>query len=144
MAGRFLVLDGRFSMSRSMIRQSTGGEGAPELAGTMGGRLLAMAQHAPEFAGEAAAKIDRAIAHRRPDRWRSSVLDKLAEARLIEGEFAEACRVGHQALTDAEKTGSDRVRVQLREMYTRTEKPSNVRSMAALRDRMRPLLASTI
>ncbi|BAW07889.1 hypothetical protein KP696_38090 [Nocardia seriolae] len=139
--------------------QETMGESAPsidpywigyfddsEMAGTIGGRLLEMAQRAPEFASEAADQIDRAIVLRRPNRLRSTALDQLglAEARLIQGELEEACRLGHAALSTVEQTASDRVRVKLREMFARTEYVANVHVVAELRDRMRVLVAGPV
>jgi hypothetical protein len=64
----------------------------------------------------------------------------LAEARLIQGELEEACRVGHDALTTVEKTKSDRVRVKALEVLDRTERVKNVVAVAELRDRLRPLV----
>ncbi|MFE3196285.1 helix-turn-helix domain-containing protein [Nocardia sp. NPDC059240] len=117
-----------------------------EFAGTIGGRLLEMAKHAPEFASEAAGQIAQAITLRRPERLRSSALDQLgiAEARLIEGEVEEACRLGEEALSTVEKTTSDRVLVKVREIYERTEQLVNVSAVAELRDRMCPLVGSTV
>jgi len=56
-----------------------------ELAGVTGGRLLELAHHRRELADETADHIERAIRLRRPQRLRSSALDKLglAETRLI-------------------------------------------------------------
>lgn len=117
-----------------------------EFTGTIGGRLLEMAKHTPEFAGEAAEQIEQAITLRKPKRLRSAALDQLglAEARLIEGEVDEACRLGQEALTTVEKTTSDRVLVKMREIYERTERLANVSPVAALRDRMCPLLEATV
>ncbi|WP_222932829.1 hypothetical protein [Nocardia yunnanensis] len=117
-----------------------------EMAGTIGGRLLEMSQRTPEFAREAAEQIDRAITLRQPNRLRSTALDQLglAEARLIQGELEEACRLGHAALSTVEQTASDRVRVKLREMFARTEYVANVRIVAELRDRMRELAADPV
>ncbi|MFF0633585.1 helix-turn-helix domain-containing protein [Nocardia sp. NPDC004151] len=117
-----------------------------EMAGTIGGRLLEMALCTPEFASEAAEQISRAIALRQPNRLRSAALDQLglAEARLIQGELEEACRLGHAALSTVEQTASDRVRVKLREIFARTEHVANVRTVAELRDRMRVLVADPV
>ncbi|WP_327144418.1 hypothetical protein [Nocardia sp. NBC_01327] len=117
-----------------------------EMAGTIGGRLLEMAQRTPEFASEAVEQIDRAIELRQPNRLRSTALDQLglAEARLIQGEVEEACRLGHAALSTVEQTASDRVRVKLREMFARTEYVANVRAVTELRDRMRALVADPV
>ncbi|MVU76016.1 hypothetical protein GPX89_02010 [Nocardia sp. ET3-3] len=117
-----------------------------EFAGTIGGRLLEMAKHAPEFASEAAEQIERAITLRRPKRLRSSALDQLGltEARMIEGEIDEACRLGEEALTTVEETTSDRVLVKVQEIYERTEQLANVSAVISLRDRMRPLVETTV
>ncbi len=119
---------------------------AAEFAGTTGGRLLEMAQRNPEYAAPAAEYIGQAIALRRPDRLRSTALDQLgiAEARLIEGEAEEACRLGHEALTTVERTASDRVRVKLGEMYQRTSALADVAVVAEFRDRMRPFIAAPV
>ncbi|MBF6178758.1 hypothetical protein IU481_09890 [Nocardia otitidiscaviarum] len=119
---------------------------AAEFAGTTGGRLLEMAQHSPEYAAPAAEYIGQAIALRKPDRLRSAALDQLgiAEARLIEGEAEEACRLGHEALTTVERTASDRVRVKLGEMYQRTSQLADVAVVAEFRDRMRPFIAPQV
>ncbi|WP_217998074.1 helix-turn-helix domain-containing protein [Nocardia paucivorans] len=115
---------------------------AAELAGTIGGRLLELARRTPALASEAAEHIEAAIELRRPDRLRSTALDRLGlvEARLIEGRVEEACRVGHDALTMVERTQSDRVRVKAVKVYKRTERVKNVAAVAELRDRMRPLV----
>ncbi|MCX0271673.1 hypothetical protein NLM24_13330 [Nocardia zapadnayensis] len=113
-----------------------------ELAGTIGGRLLDMSRRKPVFAGEAAEHIELAVQSRRPDRIRSTALDRLglAEARVIQGEMEEACRVGHDALDVVERTRSDRVRVKVGKLYKRTERAQGNVAVAELRDRMRPLV----
>ncbi|CRY81440.1 hypothetical protein SAMN05421776_103522 [Nocardia farcinica] len=115
-----------------------------ELSGTVGGRLLQMARRDPGLAGEAADEISRAIDLRRPDRRRAAALDQLnmVEARLIEGELEEACRVGQAAIAVAEHTASDRVAKKLARVYNRTGRFANVRVVADLRERMRPLVAT--
>ncbi len=77
-----------------------------------------------------------------PGRLRSSALDKLGvvEARLLQGELDEAARLGHEALTMVEQTASDRVRKKLLNVYSRTDQLAGVRSVAELRDRVRPLI----
>lgn len=67
----------------------------------------------------------------------------MAEARLIEVEPEEACRVGHAALQVAEKTASDRVAKKLARVYNHAEQFVNVGVVAELRERMRPLVAAT-
>ncbi|WP_210749849.1 helix-turn-helix domain-containing protein [Nocardia vermiculata] len=115
---------------------------AAELAGTIGGRLLDMSRRKPVFAGDAADHIELAVQSRRPDRIRSTALDRLglAEAHVIRGEVEEACRVGHDALDVVERTRSDRVRVKVGKLYKRTERAKGNVAVAELRDRMRPLV----
>jgi len=117
---------------------------ASELTGTIGARLLDMARHDPTFAGEAAENIRQAVALRDPVRRRSAALDQLnmAEARLIEGEVEEGCRIGHAALAVAEQTASDRVAKKLVRVYNRTGDLVKVRAVADLRERIRPLVAA--
>lgn len=116
---------------------------AAELRGTLGGRLLEIARHEPLFAGEAAESISNAISLRQSNRLRSSALDQLgiAEARMIDGELEEACRLGQAALDTVEKTGSDRVRKKLLRVYNQTEQLQSVGAVAELRDRMRPMVS---
>ncbi|WP_281919220.1 helix-turn-helix domain-containing protein [Nocardia sputorum] len=118
-----------------------------ELAGTIGGRLLDIARRDGDraTASEAAGYIGRAIASRRPGRRRSAALDQLGmvEARIIEGELEEACRVGHNALQVVEQTASDRVAKKLARVYNRTGQFATVGAVVELRERMRPLVAAT-
>ncbi|WP_460697617.1 hypothetical protein [Nocardia thraciensis] len=118
---------------------------AAELSGTIGGRLLDIARRDPSFAGQAAESIGRAIALRRPNRLRSSALDQLGivEARMIEGEYEEARRLGLDALDTVERTGSDRGRKKLVKVYNRTEQLVRVGAVAELRDRIRPMVVAT-
>lgn len=60
-----------------------------------------------------------------------------------QGEVEEAWRVGHAALRVVEQTASDRVAKKLVRVYNRTRQHVNVAGVAALRDRMRPLVAAT-
>ncbi|AHH16253.1 putative regulatory protein [Nocardia nova SH22a] len=119
---------------------------AAELSGTLGGRLLEIARNDSGFAAEAAREIERAIELRVPGRLRSSALDRLGivEARLLEGELDEAARLGHEALNTVEQTTSDRVRKKLLNVYSRTDHLAGVRSVAELRDRVRPLIIDTV
>ena len=116
-----------------------------ELAGTIGGRLLDIARRDSAFANEAAGSIARAIAVRRPERLRSSALDQLGivEARMIEGEYEEAGRLGFDALDTVGKTGSDRVRKKLQKVYDHTGQLAQVGAVAELRDRIRPMVDAT-
>ncbi|WP_216912267.1 hypothetical protein [Nocardia noduli] len=66
----------------------------------------------------------------------------MVEARLIQGEPVEACRIGHAALTVAEQTASDRVAKKLTTVYNRTGDFVKISAVAELRERMRPLVAA--
>ncbi|MGW4844901.1 helix-turn-helix domain-containing protein [Nocardia brasiliensis] len=118
---------------------------AAELAGTVGGRLLEMARREPAFAPAAAEQIDRAIRLRRPNRRRSAALDQLGmvEARLIEREVEEACRIGETAIEAVGKTASDRVQKKLIKLYRATEQFVQIGRVAELRGQMMPLLVAT-
>ncbi|MGW5452636.1 hypothetical protein [Nocardia sp. NPDC003979] len=117
---------------------------AAELSGTLGGRLLELARTESAFADEAAEAITAAISQRRPERWRSSALDRLgiAEARLIQGEYAEAKRLGEAAVNDVGKTSSHRVQAKVAEVYRRAEESSASRPARELLDVLHPLLQS--
>ncbi|MCA2207684.1 hypothetical protein [Nocardia rosealba] len=117
---------------------------AAELSGTLGGRLLELARTEPAYADEAAESITTAIAQRRPERWRSSALDRLgiAEARLIQGEYAEAKRLGEAALNDVGKTSSHRVQAKVAEVYQRAGECGTNRPARELLDMLHPLLPS--
>lgn len=62
------------------------------------------------------------------------------EARLIQGELEEACRLGNAALEAVGKTGSHRVRRKLMGVYKRTAEFTGVGVVAELRDNMRPMV----
>lgn len=105
--------------------------------------MLELAHENRSLADEIAESIRQAIARRRPGRLRSSALDHigLAETRLIQGEYEEASRLGHEAVEIVEQTPSDRVRVKLAELYRHTHAYARVPVVADLRDRIRALLA---
>lgn len=93
-----------------------------ELAGVTGGRLLDLAQEHPDntmYAREAEALIDRALKLRRPESMRSFSLDQagLAQAYFLQRELEQAVSAGHKAIDLAGQTQSDRVRVQLADLY---------------------------
>jgi hypothetical protein len=115
-----------------------------ELAGTTGGRLLDLAHEQPELADETAVHIERAVRERGPGHLRSAALDHigLAETHLIQGELAEAARLGHEAAAIIEQTRSDRVRVKLVELYQHTTAHAAVPAIAELRERVRALVAA--
>ncbi|TDP29852.1 hypothetical protein [Nocardia ignorata] len=117
---------------------------AAELSGTLGGRLLELARKEADFADEAAEAITSAIALRRPERWRSSALDRLgiAEARLIQGEYGEARRLGEVAIQDVGKTSSHRVQAKVSEVYQRAAECGDSRPVVELRDMLHPLTLS--
>lgn len=117
---------------------------AAELSGTIGGRLLELARLRPVYAGEAAEAIDRAISMRKPERWRSTALDQLgtAEARLIQGEYEEARRLGVRALESVAQTTSDRVRRKLGQVYRRAQDCGDSRPVVELLELMEPLAVS--
>lgn len=119
---------------------------AAELSGTIGGRLLELARNEAAFAGEAADAISKAINLRQPNRWRSSALDRLgvAEARLIQGEYDEARRLGVLAVDDVRNTGSDRVQKKMIEVYQCTYSCGTSRPVIELRDLLHPLIPSGI
>ncbi|MFF0546971.1 hypothetical protein ACFYTF_29455 [Nocardia thailandica] len=117
---------------------------AAELSGTLGGRLLELAREEPAYAGQAAEAIDEAITLRQPERWRSSALDQLgtAEARLIQGEYEEANRLGLRALETAGQTRSHRVQRKVSHIFARTEQCGDAQPVVELRDMLRPLAPS--
>jgi hypothetical protein len=113
-----------------------------ELAGVTGGRLLELAHEVPGHADEAASWLGQAVALRDGDSLRSAALDQLgfAEIRLIQGEFDEAARLGHGALTTVEQTQSTRVRVKLAEFYRYAGSRTSARPVAELCAQIRPVL----
>ena len=96
-----------------------------ELAGVTGGRLLDLAQEhpgQPTYAREAETLINRALNLRRPESMRSFSLDQagLSQTYFMQRELEQAVSTGHKAIDLAEQTQSDRVRVQLQELYQLT------------------------
>jgi len=116
-----------------------------ELAGVTGGRLLDLARQTPKLAGEAATWLGQAVALRKNTSLRSAALDQIgfAEIRLIQGEFDEAARLGHEALNTVEQTQSTRVRVKLAEFYRQAAYTTNSRPVVELCARIRPVLRTT-
>jgi hypothetical protein len=116
-----------------------------ELAGVTGGRLLEVAHRAPGHAVEAASFLSQAVALRAGQSLRSTALDRLgfAEIRLIQGEFDEAARLGHDALAVAEQTRSARVRVKLAEFYRYAESVTSEHSITELCARIGRVLRAT-
>ncbi|MEX5710757.1 hypothetical protein AB1484_21210 [Parafrankia sp. FMc6] len=113
-----------------------------ELAGVTGGRLLDIAHQAPEYADEAATWLSQAVRARGGGSVRSTALDQLghAEIRLVQGEFDEAARLGHAAVTTVEQTRSSRVRVKLGQFYRHAETRTSARPIAELCGRIKPML----
>jgi transcriptional regulator with XRE-family HTH domain len=113
-----------------------------ELAGVTGGRLLDIAHQAPEYADEAATWLNQAVEARDVGSVRSTALDQLgyAEIRLVQGEFDEAARLGHAAVTTVEQTRSSRVRIKLGEFYRHAESRTSARPIAELCARITPML----
>lgn len=116
--------------------------GPAELAGVTGGRLLELAHRRRALADEAAEHIQRAVQLRGAHHLRSMSLDLVgaAEARLLQGEVEEACRVGLQAVQTAAQTTSDRVRIKLTGFYRLTHRHRRLPQVATLRDQLRPLI----
>ncbi|ORT49037.1 hypothetical protein KBI5_14845 [Frankia sp. KB5] len=113
-----------------------------ELAGVTGGRLLDIAHQAPEHADEAATWLSQAVEARDVTSVRSTALDQLgyAEIRLVQGEFDEAARLGHAAVTMVERTRSSRVRVKLGQFHRHAESRTSARPIADLCARITPIL----
>jgi hypothetical protein len=118
---------------------------AAELAGVTGGRLLELSETDPRNAVEARDQIKRALDQRQSSRGlRSYALDQagLAHVCLIQREFEEAARVGNSALDTAEQTHSDRVRIQLQDLYQKTVPYSRITAIRDLNDRLCQYLSS--
>jgi hypothetical protein len=113
-----------------------------ELAGVTGGRLLDIAHQAPEYADEAATWLNQAVEARDAGSVRSTALDQLgyAEIRLVQGEYDEAARLGHAAVTTVEQTRSSRVQIKLGEFYRHAESRTSARPIADLCARITPIL----
>lgn len=93
-----------------------------ELAGVTGGRLLDLAQEHPgdpSYAREAETLIGRALTLRRAESMRSLSLDQvgLAQSFFLQCELEEAVSAGLKAIDLAERTQSDRVRMQLADLH---------------------------
>ncbi|WP_322767285.1 hypothetical protein [Frankia sp. Cr1] len=113
-----------------------------ELVGVTGGRLLDVAHQSPGYADEAASWLSQSVELRGSHSLRSAALDQLgfAEIRLVQGEFDEAARLGHDALTTVEQTRSSRVRVKLAEFYRHAETRTSARPVAELCARIKLVL----
>lgn len=118
---------------------------AAEFHGTIGGRLLELAQRGhSSYASAAIDRINVALDTRDEDRRRSSALDLigLSQAYMLSGEIEEGARVGHDAITVAGNTSSDRVNVMLRDFHEDIAKHSQTASVWDLRSRVSDSLAA--
>jgi hypothetical protein len=115
-----------------------------ELAGVTGGRLLELCRDDPRHADMAQAHIERAINLRQPKSLRSYALDQagLAQVHLVRRDLEQAANVGTEALDTAARTHSDRVRVQLQELYTSVVPHTKVPAIRELYDRLRTYLSA--
>lgn len=86
--------------------------------------------------------IGQAVQLRGPSGLRSHALDQagLAEAQFIQGEKRAAVDTMQNALAVAGKTQSNRVRAQMRDLYTSVNSKQHDPMMREVRDRMRELL----
>ncbi|NWJ69611.1 hypothetical protein HX744_03375 [Pseudonocardia sp. ICBG1122] len=121
---------------------------AAELHGTVGGRLLELAQTGrgtPTHAVAATGRITQALDTRDDGRRRASALDLigLSQAHMLSGELDEGARIGHRAIEAAQATSSDRVRVMLRDFHTDTEPHARSVAVRALRDHAAEALRTT-
>lgn len=117
---------------------------AAELAGVTGGRLLSLAHRDRSHAGQAVSHITRALELRKPTSLRSRALDQagLAQLHFMSGDVEQAVAVGTQAIETARRTKSDRVRLQMSELYAASGAYRHGPGVAELRDRMREPMAS--
>jgi transcriptional regulator with XRE-family HTH domain/tetratricopeptide (TPR) repeat protein len=117
---------------------------AAELAGVTGGRLLDLAHRDPRQTNTAVDHITRALELRKPTSLRSRALDQagLAQLHFLSGDIEQAVVVGTEAVETARRTKSDRVRLQLRELYAASTPYRHGSQVAELRERMREPVAS--
>jgi tetratricopeptide (TPR) repeat protein len=117
---------------------------AAELAGVTGGRLLSLAHRDTRQLPTAVDHISRALELRNPASLRSRALDQagLAQLHFLAGEVDQAVSIGTQAVETARRTKSDRVRLQIRELYAATTAYRHGPEVAQLRERMREPVAS--
>jgi len=115
-----------------------------ELAGVTGGRFLELAYDDPKYAREAQVRIERAVRLRRPESRRSRALDQagLAQAHLVQGDFEAAVSAGNKAIEISKQTQSDRVSVQLRDLYQATVPYTRVPAVREFADRLGAMLAA--
>jgi transcriptional regulator with XRE-family HTH domain/tetratricopeptide (TPR) repeat protein len=117
---------------------------AAELAGVTGGRLLSLAHRDLRQVTAAVEHITSALELRNPSSLRSRALDQagLAQLHFLAGDIGQAVSVGTQAVETARRTKSDRVRLQLRELYAASTAYRHGQEVAELRERMREPVAS--
>lgn len=117
---------------------------AAELAGVTGGRLLDLSHRDPRQSKNAVEHITRALELRKPTSLRSRALDQagLAQLHFLSGDVEQAVVVGTQAVETAHRTKSDRVRLQMRELYAASTAYRHGPQVAELRERLREPVAS--
>lgn len=115
-----------------------------ELAGVTGGRLLELARDEPTYAREAQIHIERATKLRRPESRRSLALDQagLAQAHFAQRDLEAAVAAGYKAMETSEHTQSDRVSLQLRDLYQVAMPYTRVPVVRDFADRLRTVLAA--
>ncbi len=109
-----------------------------ELNGTVGGRLIEIAQSdrgKPAHAATATARITQALDTRQDGRLRASALDLigLAQAHMLSGDIDQGALIGHEAVEAAGATSSDRVKVMLRDFQNATVQYAESTAVRALR-----------
>jgi transcriptional regulator with XRE-family HTH domain len=117
---------------------------AAELAGVTGGRLLGLAHRDSRQVTAAVGHISKALELRNPASLRSRALDQagLAQLHFLAGDVDQAVSVGTQAVETARRTKSDRVRLQMRELYAASTAYRHGPDVAELREQMREPVAS--
>lgn len=115
-----------------------------ELAGVTGGRLLDLARNDAQYAESAVQEIQQALANRGAEAARSHALDRigLAECHFLVGDVREAADETHRAVAAADRTGSDRVRLQLGALYPYTVGHSASQPVREARECIRTALAN--
>jgi len=117
---------------------------AAELAGVTGGRLLDLTHRDQRQASSAIDHINRAIELRKPTSLRSRALDQagLAQLHFLSGDLEQAVTIGIQAIETAHRTKSDRVRLQMHELYAASSAYRHRTEVAEFRERLREPVAS--
>lgn len=115
-----------------------------EMAGVTGGRLLDLARHDPRHAPSAIKHIAKALELRNASSLRSRALDQvgLAQLHFMMGDVDRAVSAGSLAVETAQRTNSDRVRLQLAELYAASTPHRYSPDVAELRERIRAPVAS--